>query len=149
MVWGLLLVTILSFTAGVSLALYRWMKRTRDRIVEDLRETHGADLRYVSGCGVVSGYNRVPGVLALLADRILCRPLLFVEGWEILLHCVVAFHSEETRTTRYARARKYLGAHVLAFRTDRGNLSVFVIRKAQVRGWEEALGKAGLRPGTR
>lgn len=146
MVWFLWAVTALSLLAGVALGLYRWMRRNSERIVEDLRQAHGPDLLHVSGCGVVSGESRVPGVLALVGDRIVYRPVTFVEAGEIPLRRVVVFHSEDTRATRYGRARKYIGAHVLAFRTDTGEQRVFVIRKARARGWEEALGKAGLRP---
>ncbi len=144
----LFVVVFVSLLGGLFVGLYQRMKRNSNRIVEEMKQAHGSDLKYVSGCGVVSGYNRVPGVLALLRDRIVYRPLTFLKGGEIPLHQVVAFHSEDTRTTRYGRARKYLRAHVLAFRTDPGEENVFVVKKAYVKGWEEALGKAGIRPGS-
>lgn len=144
--WLLFLVVILSLLGGLWLGVYQRMKRGTTRIVAELKEANGSDLKFVTGCGIVSGANRVPGVLALLRDRIVYRPLVFLKDGEIPVHRIVLFHSEDTRATRYSRARKYRRAHVLAFRTDTGEANVFVVKDADVRGWEEELARAGIRP---
>jgi len=146
MVWFLLGVALLSLAAGLWLGLYLRMKRSGARIAEELRNANGSDLKLVTGCGVVAGANRVPGVLALLRDRVVVRPLAFLKEGEVPLHRVVRFHSEEARTSRYGRARKYRKAHVLALRTDTGEENVFVVKQGDARRWEEALAGAGLRP---
>jgi len=146
MVWVLFGVVFVSLLGGLSLGLFLRMRRSSARIVAELRDTHGSDLRHVSGCGVVSGMNRVPGVLALFRDRLEHRPLIFLDRGEIPLHRIAEFRSEETRNTRYGRARKYWNAQVLAFRTDEGEERIFVVRKAQAREWEAALARAGIRP---
>jgi len=145
-VWILLAIVLVSLLGGLSLGLYQRMKTASRNIVEALQSTHGSDLAFVSGCGVLSGTNRVPGVLALLRDRIVVRPLAFLPEGELFLHNVVEFRSEDTRTTRVRRARKYRNAQALVFRTDRGEERVFVVEKAHARPWEEALATKGIRP---
>jgi len=145
MVWILLAVAFVSLMGGLFFGLYQRMKSGSRKAVEELQAAHGSDLKFVSGCGVLSGYNRVPGVLALLRDRIVYRPLAFLKGGELFLHNIVEFRSEDTRTTRVRRAKKYFNAQVLVFRTDQGAEKVFVVQKDHAQAWEEALGKAGIR----
>ena len=141
--WG---VVFFSMMAGLSFGLYQRMKRKSRQIIEELQQGHGQDLRFVSGCGIVSGYNRVPGILALLQGRILYRPLTFKRGGEIPLHSVIGLVSEDTQKTAYRRARKYRNAHVLVFRTDRGEEKIFVVQKDLTKAWEESLKNEGIRP---
>jgi hypothetical protein len=147
MVWVLFVIVFVSLLGGLYLGLFLRMKRSSARITAELRDEHGSDLKCVSGCGIVSGASRVPGVLALLRDRLVYRPLMFLTGGEIPLRRIVEFHSEETRSTRYGRARKYWNAQVLAFRTDSGEERIFVVRKTRVKEWEAALARARIRPG--
>jgi hypothetical protein len=142
-------VVFVSLLGGLTLGLFLRMRRSTARIVAELRDAHGSDLKYVSGCGVVSGRNRVPGVLALFGDRLEYRPLIFLNAGEIPLQGIVEFHSEETRNTRYGRARKYWNARVFAFRNDAGEEKIFVVRKARAKEWEAALERAGIRPRAR
>ncbi len=146
MVWIFLVVVFVSLMGGLFLGMYQRMKSGSRKIVEELQAAHGSDLMFVSGCGILSGYNRVPGVLGLLRDRMVYRPLAFLKGGELFLHNVVEFRSEDSRTTRVHRAKKYRNAQVLVFRTDQGEEKVFVVQKIHARAWEEALGKAGIRP---
>ena len=129
---------------GLLFGLFQRMRRKSRLIVEELRTAHGRDLLFASGCGILSGLSRVPGILALVRDRIVYRPLTFMKDGEIFLHNIVGFTSEDTAETRYSRARKYRRAQVLAFQTDLGEERLFVVQKDQAQAWEESLKKVGV-----
>ncbi len=136
------LIIFLALMFGLFFGLYQRLKRSGKQVAEGLRQEHGSSLKLVSGCGIITGYNRVPGVLALLKDRIVYRSLVAGKGGEIFLHTIVDFACEETSKTRHRRARKYRNACLLAIRTDKGEEVLFAVEKETAPSWETSIKKA-------
>ena len=133
---GLLFITLL---AGVYFLAVRSGKKLRAGI----KDTYGPRLKLVSGCGVISGYNRVPGVLGLLDDRIIFRAMITGENGEILFQNIQGWLMENTASSRYQRARKYRSARVLALETTDGKTRLFVLSEKSAPKWEQHLSILG------
>jgi len=96
----------------------------------------------VTGCGIISTYSRVPGVLALLRDRIVYKSAMSSERGEILLQSIVEPNVEDASSTVHRRARKYRNAKVLVIKTTKGELKLFAIAKSKAPDWENAFYEA-------
>ena len=102
---------------------------------------YGTDIMLVTGCGIIGAYSRVPGVLALLHDRIVYKSVINKEIGEIFLQSIAEFRLEDTSHTIHRRARKYRNAKVLAIKTTKGELRLFAIAKSKAADWENAFMK--------
>ena len=141
MIWMAWLFVFLAMMAGIFFGLYQRVKKKGRSVADKLREEYGSDLKLVSGCGIITSHSRVPGVLALLKDRIVHKSLMAGGNGEIYLHTIIGFSAEDTHGSRYPRARKYRNARVLAFKTDKGEEKLFVVEKANAPAWEKSLKK--------
>jgi len=141
MVWLTWLIIFLALMCGLFIGLYQRVRRKGKQVAETLRLEYGSNLKLVTGCGVIIGYSRVPGVLALLKDRIVYRSLLAGKKGEIYLHNIVGFSCEDTSKTQYRRARKYRNACVLAIKTDEEEI-LFAVEKETAPSWESSIKKA-------
>lgn len=141
MIWMTWLFVFLALMLGIFFGLYQRVKTKGRKVAEELRQEHGSNLKLVSGCGIITSHSRVPGVLALLNDRILYRTLLAGRSGEIYLHTIIGFTAEDTFRSQYRRARKYRNARVLALKTDKGEEKLFVVEKANATAWEKSMKK--------
>jgi hypothetical protein len=125
---------------AVPFLLLYWLIRSKGRkIVEKFEALYGESLLLVTGCGIITGLNRVPGVLALLHDRIIYESAIISKSGEILFQDIVRITMEDTRRTRHRRARKYRNAKVLEIITTEGTINLFAIPFSKAREWERAL----------
>ena len=122
--------------------LYRAFSAKGKRVAEELRQRYGHGVKLLTGCGIVSGMNRTPGVLALVNDSIIYRSTVIAERGEIPLDSVKRFTLESTNDTRHKRARKYRGAYVLVLTSSGRDLPLFVVSAADRPPWQAEL--AGL-----
>lgn len=125
--------------AGVLFLLYLGSRARSRKIVGQLRAQYGENIGLLTGCGIIGTYSRVPGVLALLDDRIIYRSAITSERGEILLQSIADFRLEDTSDTTHRRARKYRNAKVLEITTTKGELRLFAIAKSKAPDWEKAL----------
>ena len=121
--------------------LYARIKAKAQSAVDELREQHGDAVRLVTGCGVVDPPNRVPGVLALLDDRLIYRSLIGLAGGEgeIPLGEMQEITWEDSWQSRHHMARKYRKSRVLGITTASGETKVFAIQRDKAADWEAAL----------
>ena len=119
--------------------LYILINRQGRKARGELERTFGPRIRLISGCGVISGLNRVPGVLALLDDRIVYRTLVTGATGEIPLDEIESFSIEDTRKSRHRRARKYRNASVLALAAPAGETPLFALKKSDAPKWQTLL----------
>jgi len=127
--------------AALTVGPYWLLKRAGRRLAAALRVELGARLRLVNGCGIVAPPNRVPGVLALADDRLVCRSLVrFGSGDSVIpLDDVVKVTWEEPARSRHRMARKYRRARVLGVTTKADETHVFVLAAKDAAVWENAL----------
>ena len=125
---------------GVGYMTYRLVTARCARVVRRFKQKFGDSLLLVTGCGVVVGYNRVPGVLALVEDRIFFEEAISGAGGSFALDDIEKIVFEKTWKSRYKRARKYRKAFALGFHLKYGNLALFVIAEKDHAAWQEALG---------
>lgn len=85
MFWILFALILTAAISGVFFLLYLGVQGRSRKIVEQLREQYGRDTILVTGCGNIGTYSRVQGVLALIRDRIVYKPVINGERGEILL----------------------------------------------------------------
>ena len=135
-------------TIVVSYAL-SWftLRRIRSRsqaIAGGLKEKYGSDLLRVSGGGIITSNNRVPGVLALTRDSFLYSAAITGDEGEIPLSSVDKSVIQETRKSDYPRARKYRKAVVMALHLSDGDQKLFVISRGDRAHWEVALARQGI-----
>jgi hypothetical protein len=142
MFWIISTLILTAAIASIFFLLYLGMRGRSRKIVEQLREMYSTDIMPVTGCGIVSTYSRVPGVLALLRDRIVYKSSITSERGEILLQSIVDCNLEDASSTVHRRARKYRNAKVLVIKTTKGELRLFAIAKSKAPGWENALYEA-------
>ena len=109
--------------------------------LKGLREQHGDAVRLVTGCGIVDPPNRVPGVLALLDDRLVYRSMIGLAGGEgeILLSEAQEITWEDSWQSRHHMARKYRKARVLGITTTASETKVFAIQRDRAAEWEAAV----------
>ena len=125
---------------AVPFLLLYWLIRSKSRkIVKKFEALYGESLQLVTGCGIITGLNRVPGALALLHDRILYESAIISKSGEILFQDIVQITMEDTKRTRHRRARKYRNATVLEIITTEGTINLFAIPFSKARKWEKAL----------
>ena len=125
---------------SVPLLLLYWLIRLKGRkIVKKFEALYGENLLLVTGCGIITGLNRVPGVLGLLHDRIIYESAIISKSGEILFEDIIQITMEDTRRTRHRRARKYRNAKVLEVITKEGTINLFAIPFSKAREWQEAL----------
>jgi hypothetical protein len=140
MPWLLFLLIPLGLTVFFLVLSYSFKARG-ERLKADIRRQYGDGVRLITGCGIVRPPNRVPGILALTEDRLVCRSLI---GWavsdeEIPLASVERITWEETRKSVHRMARKYRRALVLGVTDGTGVSHVFVLAKKDAGVWQEAL----------
>ena len=128
--------------AGIFLVLYLGIRGRSRKVIEQLRVQYGKDIVLATGCGIISTYSRVPGVLALLHDRIVYRSAISKEKGEIPLQSIAQFRLEGTSHTSHRRARKYRNAKVLIIKTTEGEQRLFAIAKSKAPDWEKAFYEA-------
>ena len=119
--------------------LFRFFSAKGKKVAEELRQRYGHSIKLLTGCGIVSGMNRTPGVLALVNDSIIYRSAVIAERGEIPLNSIKRFALESTNDTRHNRARKYRNAYVLTLTTSRGDLPLFVVSAGDRPRWEAEL----------
>jgi hypothetical protein len=134
--WLVILILVPLLVCGI---LYWLIKSGGRRTEKELRKKYGARLKTISGCGVISGYNRTPGLLACLDDRLVYKALITGQAGEIPFEDVAAYALENTRYTRHRRARKYLGAEVLSFDLKQGRVPLFVLSSEKAGEWRQML----------
>jgi hypothetical protein len=88
---------------------------------------------------VVTGYNRVPGVLVLLDDRLAYRAMVLGAEDEIPFDRIKNWTLESTRETSRRRARKYRRAQVLILDLTEGEAPLFVLSDQKAPVWAEQL----------
>ena len=142
MFWIISTLILTAAIASIFFLLYLGMRGRSRKIVEQLRAQYGTDITLVTGCGIISTYSRVPGVLALLRDRIVYKSSMSSERGEILLQSIVEFKLEDASSTVHRRARKYRNAKVLVIKTTKDELKLFALAKSKAPDWENALYKA-------
>ena len=117
-----------------------WLIRSKSKkIVEKFEALYGESLCLVTGCGIIIGLNRLPGVLALLHDRIIYESAIISKSGEIPFQDIVQITMEDTKRTKHRRARKYRDAKVLEIITTEGTINLFAIPFSKAREWEKAL----------
>ena len=140
MEWALIAALPVVFVCVV-VWLYRRIAAKARAVKDRIMQEHGADLRLISGCGIVCPPSRVPGVLALTRDRLFYESLTSLAGGkdEVLLADIAGVRWVDPRASSQRMARKYRRARVLEI-TSRGREAlVFVLAKAQSGPWEQAL----------
>lgn len=142
MFWMISTLILTAAIASIFFLLYLGMRGRSRKIVEQLRSQYGTDIKLVTGCGIISTYSRVPGVLALLRDRIVYKSSMSSERGEILLQSIVEYNLEEASSTIHRRARKYRNAKVFVIKTTNSELKLFALAKSKAPDWESALYKA-------
>jgi hypothetical protein len=142
MFWTIFPLIITAAIASIFFLLYLGVRGRSRKIVEQLRAQYGTDITLVTGCGIISTYSRVPGVLALLRDRIVYKSAITRERREILLQSIVEFTLEDASYTVYRRARKYRNAKVLVIKTTKDDLKLLALAKSKAPDWENALYEA-------
>ena len=142
MFWIVFTLILTAAIASIFFLLYLGVRGRSRKIVEQLRAQYGTDIMLVTGCGIISTYSRVPGVLALLRDRIIYKSAITSEIGEILLQSIVEFKLEDASYTAHRRARKYRNAKVLVIKTTKGELKLFAIAKGKAPDWENAFYEA-------
>jgi len=135
-------------TIVVSYAL-SWftLRRIRARsqaLAAGLQEKYGADLLRLSGGGIITSYNRVPGVLALTRDAFLYSAAITKDEGSIPLATVDKIVMQATRNSDYPRARKYRKAVVMALHLQDGDCKLFVISQEDYAHWRIALARKGI-----
>ena len=129
---------------GVLAIVFSLIRARGKRLEAGLRRELGARLELITGCGVVSGLNRVPGVLASTGDALHYRALITGARGEIPLAEITRYTIEDTRTSSHRRTRKYRGAKVIALELRSGERPpLFVVRDSDGPRWEAALGRGG------
>ena len=125
----------------VLIVLCARIKAKARRAVDELREQHGDAVRLVTGCGIVDPPNRVPGVLALLDDRLVYRSLIGLAGGEgeIPLGDMQEITWEDSWQSRHHMARKCRKSRVLGITTTGGETKIFAIQRDKAADWEAAL----------
>ncbi len=97
------LVLVLVVLGGV----FRWIQIRGRRVLEEMRAEYGDQLRLISGCGLVMGANRVPGVLALLPERIVYRSAVGRFNGEIMAFLITGFTLTPIQACKDRQVRKY------------------------------------------
>jgi hypothetical protein len=142
MFWIISTLILTAAIANIFFLLHLVVRGRSRKIVEQLRAQYGTDIMLVTGCGIISTYSRVPGVLALLRDRIVYKSAMSSERGEILLQSIVEPNVEDASSTVHRRARKYRNAKVLVIKTTKGELKLFAIAKSKAPDWENAFYEA-------
>ena len=142
MFWIISTLILTAAIANIFFLLHLVVRGRSRKIVEQLRAQYGTDIMLVTGCGIISTYSRVPGVLALLRDRIVYKSAMSSERGEILLQSIVEPNVEDASSTDHRRARKYRNAKVLVIKTTKGELKLFAIAKSKAPDWENAFYEA-------
>jgi len=142
MFWIISTLILTAAIANIFFLLHLVVRGRSRKIVEQLRAQYGTDIMLVTGCGIISTYSRVPGVLALLRNRIVYKSAMSSERGEILLQSIVEPNVEDASSTVHRRARKYRNAKVLVIKTTKGELKLFAIAKSKAPDWENAFYEA-------
>jgi len=109
------------------------------QIIDRFRERFGDNIKIISGCGVVSRYNRVPGVLALVDERIFYEAAITGDSGNFRLQDIEKTVLEPAWKSHSRRVRKYRNAYALAFQLAGGDPALFVIAAKDRKAWQEAL----------
>jgi hypothetical protein len=125
--------------AGPFLVLYGIIRWRAGKIAEKFKLEHGGQLLLLTGCGVITDLNRVPGVLGLLHDRIIYETTIISERGEIAFHEVDKITLEDTKTSRHRRARKYRNSTLLEIKASRRKTPLFAIGNDKAAIWESTL----------
>ncbi len=121
-------------------AILYWLIKSGGRRAEkELRKKYGSRLKTISSCGVISGYNRVPGLLACLDDRLVYKAQITGGAGEIPFEQIESYTLENTRHTKHRQARKYLGAEVLSLDLKHGQAPLFVLSIEKADEWRQML----------
>jgi len=137
--WLIYAVALPSGLLRVFYLLFKAFSAKGIKVAEELRQRYGHSIKLLTGCGIVSGMNRTPGVLALVNDTIIYRSTIIAARGEIPLQTVRRYTLESTAETRHKRARKYRGAYVLCITSARPDLPLFVVSAEDKETWEEEL----------
>ena len=139
--FGLAVMTLLF----LPFVVFGLMKRGGRRVKEDMQQRYGTTLVLMSGCGVITSMNRVPGVLCLTNTRLAWHAFVTSDTGEIPLTEIASYNFENTRTSRHRRARKYFKARLLEINTRQGQTRLFVLKDTDAPAWEEQFkGKVGM-----
>ncbi|MEW5734451.1 MAG: hypothetical protein AB1921_06330 [Thermodesulfobacteriota bacterium] len=141
MIWTGLALFLLLLCFGVPMLLWGRIRK-KGRVLEaEMRRELGGALVLISGCGIISGYSRVPGVLALSRTHLVHRSLVMDCRGKTPLSGIRGFTLESSRSTGHARARKYRRAVVLEVEAPGSALPLFVLPEARAEAWNEALNR--------
>ena len=120
--------------------LYRRISANAREIKARIAREHGADVRLISGCGMVDPPSRVPGVLALVGDRLIYESTTGLAGGKGEIPLAGAgIRWENPRASSHRMARKYRKARVLEVTPRSGGVKIFVLAEAAAGAWEQAL----------
>ncbi len=133
-------VVVVSAVVAIPLLMVQRTRKRARQAVERFRNRAGASLKLVTGCGLIRPPNRVPGVLALLDDRVLFEAVVALDDrGEVPLAQVEAVTWEDAPDSRHRMARKYRGARILSLVTSTGDEHVFAIAADTAPAWEAAM----------
>jgi hypothetical protein len=139
-IWIFVVIVPVAVIGGL---FYLWLRiRSRGRaLIDAMNQEFGTRIRLVTGCGIVCPPNRVPGVLALLDDRIAYRSLISLAGGEgeIPLPGIAKLTWEHAARSEHQMARKYRNASVIGITTREGDVKIFVVAESLSREWEALL----------
>jgi hypothetical protein len=133
---SILIVCGVAFILGTVFGTLAFVGRRR---AERFKAQYGPRIRHATGCGLVSGANRVPGVLALLDNCIAWVAVITDQKGEIPLAGIENFVLEEARVSRFKRARKYRKACALSLVSPGHNAPVFVVSEDDAEPWRRKL----------
>lgn len=136
----ILLLCVICF--GIPLILWSGIRKKGRALADEVRKDLGGTAVLLSGCGVIEGYNRVPGVLALSPIHLVHRSVIMGYRGETPLSAVRGYTLKDTRETEHARARKYRRAVVLTVDAPGRPLPLFVLAAAEAEAWRGALENA-------
>ena len=139
MEWLVFGVVIVALVWAVLGGIYYLIRRHGRKVRAEYEREFGSGIRLMTGCGVISGPNRVPGLMILLDDRLIYRAFVLGREERIPLGDVRSFLIEDTRQTRHVRARKYRRAGVLEINTRDGRTHLLVVSQKYANTWRERL----------
>jgi len=136
MIW--LVPVILSVVGAVLFGIFHLLKVRSRKLMDRLVFEFGSHVRLAGHCGILSGMNRVPGVLILLPEKLVYRSALGGLDGEILLFRLTGFTIQSTKTCANRRVRKYRNASVLQLSCS-APCPTFVLSSSDAPVWQEHL----------
>lgn len=132
---------------GVLLFFFSRLKTRGKRVEAEIRHEYGDRIRLINGCGVIRGLNRVPGIVALLDDRVIYRAVMLDYSADIPLDQITRFWVQEAATCPRPRAHKHRRAAAMLIQPSTGEEHLLVVAQQHAETWETALVQAtGIQP---